>query len=29
MYLSKPKGIKAAFSALASTLDEDESDKPE
>jgi hypothetical protein len=27
MYLSKPKGIKAAFSALAPTLDEDELDK--
>jgi hypothetical protein len=29
MYPSKPKGIKAAFSALASILDKDESDEPE
>jgi hypothetical protein len=29
MYLSKPKGIKAVFSALAPTLDKDELDKLE
>jgi hypothetical protein len=28
MYLSKPKGSKAAFSATAPILDEDESDEP-
>jgi hypothetical protein len=29
MYPSKPKGIKAVFSALASILNKDESDKLE